>query len=251
MKMIGTTEAFPINKEVNMKLQALKEAEFKSSSLQVIPVMPRRINSLSELPVVSYHFIVDGEVQQVHYNLVPNTQRRQPLIPSNYATIARDMVEAYSELGVQLHPDNRAAWWSDDKEYLAQTMQNMMRQKLRACMNGRHAEGATIHALGHTYVPLDQGASLRIYPPKEPQDMDLDRWDIILKGQVAFFGEKCEFAVHHAHAQGFELWNLVGIMKELEDIILRWFPFAKGHIQFWDIQTLSNPINHQDKHIRA
>jgi hypothetical protein len=234
-----------------MKLQALKEAEFKSSSLHVTPVTPRKIADLHDLPTISYLFDVDGEKHHIAYNIEYVNDRRIAPGPNSYTSIARDMINAYAEIGVKMADANRYAMWEGDHQFLAQTLQNMMRQKLRAQMERRRTDGAVIHAQGHCFVPLAQGASLLIYEKDDRPGMDLDRWDVILKGPCMFFGEERQYTINHAHAQGFEFEYLTAIMDDARQSFEMWFPTFKGNLRMTHIEAISNPVSHQDKSVRV
>lgn len=231
-----------------MTLQALKEAEFESSSLRVIPVTPRLITSLAELPVISYGFQPinsDEKPTKIFYDIVAKKNDRfNGGGPNGFQIISKHLMNALAGLGLRIM-GTRAAYWDNDRQFVAQTMQNLFNAKLRSMEDRKRVDGAAIHGLGAIYVPLAQGATFRINQPDYDDSMMVD-WDIIVNGQINFFGEVRPFAIHHPHCQGFTLPDIDVVMEEAMAGLFKWFPFLDGHVAVINRTYVSNPIHHQD-----
>lgn len=229
-----------------MTLQALKAAEFESSSLRVVPVTPGQIDSLSELPLLSYAFRAgEEEPFKVFYDITPKRDDSRHLSPNNFRTIAKQLINGASGLGLQL-VDGDSRWWDNPIHFVSQTMQNMTHAKMRADSDNRRQDGAAIHGLGAVYVPLGQGASMVI---KYVGDTDQfqSRWDTIVSGEINFFGEARPFSVYHPHCQGFTLPAIDVVMEEVIGTLFKWFPFLDGHVAVIHSSYVTNPISHQDR----
>lgn len=238
-----------------MTLQAFKEAEFESSSLRMTPVQPGKIERIDQLPLLSYRFATRQEDFKVFYNAeLLKTERFSYTHPSALRPIVKDMLNGAA--GVQAHlADNTTAYYNGPKEFLTQTLTNLIRRQLAADQDQPRGENAAaIHGHGNVYVPLVKGAALHI-----SDDRDFDRipgtrfedrhvrWDIIAKGTVIWFGTPRKWYLSHAHCQGFEFVNIAGLMDQLQAAVLSWFPFLEGHICFHDVKMVTNPVSHQDK----
>lgn len=228
-----------------MTLQALKEAEFETSSLRVVPVTPGRVNSLAELPLVSYAFI-NGTLDdpaKIFYNVQGKRDDSRHHGPTAFRSIGRQMVNFYQSLGVRLDT-GRHSYWSSPTEFLGQTMQNLYSVKERANPEGGREHGAAMHGRGHVYVQLPQGGALRI---RGENDTDMDHWDVIIEGEINFFGEVRPFTITHAHCQGFEFPdNIDVIMEEVMAAFFAWFSFASKYVAVINAKYVSNPVTHQD-----
>lgn len=229
-----------------MTLQALKAAEFESSSLRVVPVTPRQIESLSELPLLSYAFRAgEEEPFKIFYDVTPKRGDDRHLSPNNYRTIAKQMINAASGLGLQL-VDGDSRWWDNPIHFVSQTMSNMSQAKQRADIDKRRQDGAVIHGLGSVCVPLGQGATLFIKHEDENDQMH-SRWDTIVSGEINFFGDVRPFSIYHPHCQGFTLPAMEVVMEEVIATLFKWFPFLDGHVAVIHSSYVTNPISHQDR----
>ncbi|MNV71783.1 hypothetical protein D3C71_1648220 [compost metagenome] len=121
-------------------------------------------------------------------------------------------------------------------------MQNMFAIQRRADPEGSRQDGAAIHGRGHVFVPLPKGASLRIL-----SELDDDfRWDVIIDGEINFFGEVRPFIITHSHCQGFEFpENIDVIMEEVMAAFYAWFPWCSGHVVPVTAKYQTNPVSHQ------
>jgi hypothetical protein len=232
-----------------MTLQALKEAEFESSSLRVVPVAVQRVVSLKDLPLISYGFQAangTGHYEKVFYDVSATNTRRNGMTSSNFRVLAKNMVNALFGMDIRL-VGSRAAYWENDIQFISQTMQNLYAAKARGDVDNMRTDGATIHGRGDIYVPLVQGAVFRIAngdPEERPDDIN---WDVIVTGEVSFFGEARPFTIHHAHCQGFALPPLDVTMEEVMAMLFKWFPFLDGHVSVINRSYVSNPVTHQDR----
>ena len=232
-----------------MTLQALKEAEFESSSLRLVPVAVQRIVSLKDLPILSYAFTGPGteHPEKVFFDILPKRDNGRSETQNNFRVLAKHFTNGLFGLNLKLHGD-RYAFWDGDIQYVAQTMQNMFQAKCRGTEdNKRPTSGAAIHGLGDVYVPLPQGATLFIGQLDEVRVHDAARWDIIVNGEINFFGEVRPFTIHHAHCQGFALPPLDVIMEEAMAKLFFWFPFLDGHVAVINRTYVTNPVTHQDR----
>lgn len=229
-----------------MTLQAFKDAEFESSNLRVIPVNYSKIGSLSALPLFSYGFQIGDEPPfKLFYDAIAKKETDRVNSLNSFRVIAKQMVNSMSGLGVRL-VSNNASYWDNDIQFLAQTMQNMFTSKLRAGTDSRRVDGAAIHGLGAVYIPLEQGAMMRINQPDYDERCFMD-WDIIIRGEINFLGDVRPFAIHHAHCQGFEFPDIDVIMEEAMAGLFKWFPFLERHVAVINCAYVSNPVTHQDR----
>lgn len=231
-----------------MTLQALKAAEFESSSLRVIPVTPGQINSLAELPLISYGFQIggdDGRYEKVFYDVSCTNPRRNGMTSSNFRVLAKHMVNALFGLDIRL-VGSRAAYWENDIQFLSQTIQNLYAAKQRAGDDNRRGDGAAIHGRGDIYVPLPQGAVFRIGNAEPEVESDIN-WDVIVTGEIGFFGEARPFTIHHAHCQGFTLPEIDVLMEEAMATLFKWFPFLNSRCVVLNCKYVTNPVTHQDR----
>lgn len=237
-----------------MTQQAFRFADFESRDLRVSAVQPGKITRLGELPLISYTFDVDGKPEQFFYDItIKEGGRGFWNGPNGFRTIARDMLEGIESLGAGVWYNMSAYYNGDEQLFLMQTLSNLLRKKQSASMypRGESQGGGVVHGAGHIVVPLEQGATLRIMHRGSDQLSQMqamgpfNRWDIVLRGSMAFFGQRVDYTVHHAHAQGFEFANLTEIAASMQWTMLQWFPFMEGHICIDRIQTMTNPVSHQ------
>lgn len=239
-----------------MTLQAFKEVAFESNSLRITPVVPKAITRWDELPLISYPFQdKDGTIEQVCYQVdLKDVGSRHRYNARNLHGLMGQIVTASKEHEVELQIERLAYWESVATEFLTQTMQNLLRKYHSA--NDEESRGdfsAAIHGRGHIYVPLPQGASLRIFPDVQAQ-MEMGpypRWDCILKGDLVWFGKTLPWAVYHAHCQGFELREIMNLANQCREHLLKWFPWLEGHVCFTTAEVVSNPISHQGQEVRG
>lgn len=233
-----------------MTLQALKEAEFESSSLRVFPVTPRPITSLADLPVISYGFQQANDEHapptKIFYDIVAKDKCRfNGGGPNGFQIISKHLMNSLAGLGLRIM-GTRAAYWDNDRQFVAQTMQNLFNAKQRALDDNKRIDGAAIHGLGAVYVPLPQGTTFRINQPDYDGSMMAD-WDIIVTGEINFFGEVRPFSIHHPHCQGFTLPEIDVVMEEAMAGLFKWFPFCDGRVSVINREYVSNPVSHQDR----
>lgn len=238
-----------------MTLQAFKEAEFESSSLRIVPIAPKKISHLDELPNFSYHFQHATGPFTVCYNfqvLGDATHINHPH-PSMVRAIVRGLVNATAGASVRI--DHNLSFYAGLKEFYTQSMTNMLRLVgVEDPENGRSERSAAIREHGDAYVPLHKGASLHICDSDQLSQMrsvgPTPRWDIILKGDMVWFGKRRKYYVSHPHCQGFEFENIIGFTDQLHQACLTWFPFLDGHICFDTIEVVTNPVSHQGMEAR-
>lgn len=231
-----------------MTLQAFKEAEFESSSLRVFPVTPRLITSLAELPVISYGFQPisgDEPPEKIFYDIVAKGNDSRHGGPNGFQIISKHLINSLSGLGLRIL-GTRAAYWDNDRQFIAQTMQNLFNAKQRSMEHLKRIDGAAIHGFGAVHVPLPQGATFRINQPDYDGSMMAD-WDVIVNGEINFFGEVRPFEIQHAHCQGFTLPDIDVLMEEAMATLFKWFPFLDGHVAVINRTYVSNPVTHQDR----
>jgi hypothetical protein len=229
-----------------MTLQALKDAEFETGNLRVVPVTPGPVTSLQDLPLLSYDFIevAHGLMSDtIFYDVIAKRDHPRHQNPNAFRAIAKQMNNVC--FGLQVRPDHgRFTYWNTPIEFLAQTMQNMFGIGLRTDPEGSRQEGAAIHGRGHVYVPLPKGASMRIL--SNDRDEDNFRWDVIIEGEINFFGEVRPFHITHSHCQGFEFpENIDVIMEEVMAAFYSWFPWCSGHVVPVNAKYHTNPVSHQ------
>lgn len=229
-----------------MTLQALKAAEFESSSLRVVPVEVQRVVSLSQLPLLSYGF-QKGELppEKLFFDVIAKTDSARINSPNIFRVIAKQFVNGCSGLGIRL-VGHDVRYWDTPQQYLAQTMQNMFYCKLRADSELQRVDGAAIHGQGAIFVPLAQGAHFRINQP-DYEGAYSNHWDVIVTGEINFFGEVRPFTINHAHCQGFALPEIDKTMEEAIAGLFKWFPFLDGHVAVINRQYVTNPVTHQDR----
>lgn len=237
-----------------MTLQAFKAVEFETNALRVTPVTPGKISRFEELPLISYRFTDENTSESVFYNIECLKGSGSYASASQMHAIARRMQESATELGVHL-VDGSASYYNAEREFLGQTMQNLIRRGEAADLERSRGDlsGVIRGGKGHTSIPLPKGATLRIFPSVDAQ-MEMGphpRWDCILKGDMFWFGKPMPFAVYHAHCQGFEFENLIGFADQCQKATLNWFPWLEGHICFDRIYVETNPVSHQDKESRS
>lgn len=229
-----------------MTLQVLKTAEFESSSLRVVPVEVQRVVSLSQLPLISYSFQKgENPPEQLFYDVISKKDTSRINSPNIFRVIAKQLLNGCAGLGIKL-ADHDVRYWDNPQQFMAQTMQNMFYCKLRASTETHRVDGAAIHGQGAVFVPLAQGAHFRINQP-DYEGQWATNWDVIVKGEINFFGEVRPFTIHHGHCQGFALPEIDKVMEEAIAGLFKWFPFLDGHVAVINRQYVSNPVTHQDR----
>lgn len=235
-----------------MTLQAFKAAEFETSTLRVTPVTPGKITRFEQLPLISYQFTDSTGSEQLFFDIRRKDNVGGHVSISQIHHLAKRIIDAAAEEGVTLG-ENSSSYHADDREFMAQTMQNLIRKAASAEPERRGDGTATIHGNGgHVHVPLPQGAMLKIFPTAEAQMQmgPYPRWDAILKGEMGWFGQRVDFAVYHAHCQGFEFDNLIGFTDQCQNALIQAFPWLEGQVCFDRIGVVTNPVSHQAKESR-
>lgn len=229
-----------------MSLQDFAQTAFESGHLHVTPVTNRRIETFSDLPVVSYEFETGGDektVMRVFYDVnVAEGAHGRHYGSNTSRSVARKMVESLSLFGVTSVTDHR--YYESMEDFLGLTLHNLLMIKRRYDIeNPMFTRGAVIHSGGDTIIPLPQGARFIIHG--ENEDNTVNDWSVIVTGTVLYFGQERQFHISHAHCEGFTLpADVFTLMNEAHAIALKWFPFFQGNLFNARAEYVNNPVKY-------
>lgn len=219
-----------------MSLSQFKEAIYQSNGITIIPVMPKTVTSLDQLPLTSFHFVdlKSGVKEIIHYVVDLGLQGGERYHGGRiFGTLGRHMLETMKRLDIGF--DSEAHYRADRvNEFIDGVFHRRTSRDLDL--------PAVIQPEGVIRLALPVGATLTLVSalpagdePSGKRNRAVEWEHVILSGNAKVCGVDYCWYIDHSDAAGFTIDPASAglITCAAEAAVHAEFPFLRGHLALY------------------